>query len=370
MGFFGSSGGKDPAQQAAEQASWRAEVSSTDITQSGEPHWKPLDDWVATYEPPQHATQLSAAQSYMAAKAKLIAINKVQTAVTNKMFTMAQETTSKVLSKAEEEVNAVGLQNSTAKNNEAWTALASLLNNLNGIVLTYRFEKDDPTKFRYLRRVASDAVADILQKIFESAEDAGKHIEDLRTNITTAIESQKGTVKTFVETSLDDALQEAAANTAVRTEEKLEELKKQLKAVTEDAVSTLDKVAGVTTPIVDPRLLQQIEELETDIQKQREGIKDESIAMLSDCIKLLVLKKMDTLTVLLVFALDKLFDSVEVLYKTQNEFKLTQQQLRDEVFKVIETTHSDNQRKVSVQVRKAATVLEAIVADSGNDDAS
>ena len=49
----------------------------------------------------------------------------------------------------------------------------------------------------------------------------------------------------------------------------------------------------------------------------------------------LVLEKMDTLTVALVYAMDKLFDAVEELYKIQAEFKMSQQQLRDLVFRVI-----------------------------------
>lgn len=368
MGFF-SAPAKDPAQQAAEQASWRAEViSTTNATNStGEPHWKPLNDWVTQYEPPQAANPPSAVQSYMAAKAKQVTINKIQSSVTAKLFTIAQETTSQVLTKAEEQATDAGLKNSIPNDVQAWHSLSLLLNNLNGIVLTFRFEKDDPAKFQYLRRVASDAVADILQTVFEAADDVGNRLEDMRTKIATAIESQKDIVKTYVETSLDDALQKAVASAEAQTEEKLEAAKKQLKIVTQDAVASLDKVTGVTEVSLDPRLQQEIEQLESDIQKQQQGIKDESVSMLSDCIKLLVLKKMDTLTVVLVYAVDKLFDAVELLYKTHAEFKMSHQQLRDLVFKVIETTHSTFQKNVASQVRKVATVLEAIMSDCGDD---
>jgi hypothetical protein len=45
---------------------------------------------------------------------------------------------------------------------------------------------------------------------------------------------------------------------------------------------------------------------------------------------------MDSLTdVVLVYAMDKLFDAVEELYKIQAEFKMPLQQLRDLVFRVI-----------------------------------
>jgi hypothetical protein len=49
----------------------------------------------------------------------------------------------------------------------------------------------------------------------------------------------------------------------------------------------------------------------------------------------LVLKKMDSRTVVLVYAMDRLFDAVEELYKIQAEFKMPLQQLRDLVFRVI-----------------------------------
>jgi len=244
-----------------------------------------------------------------------------------------------------------------------------LLNNLNAIVLTLRFEKDNATKCQYLRRVASDAVADTLQQLFETAEDAGKHIEEVRTQITTLIESQKDIVKTFVETSLDEALKETIANAEERTAQNLAEAKKQLAATTGDAVTALNKVVGEVSTDMDLSTKEEIEQLESNIKNQKIEIQDESISMLSDCIKLLVLKKMDTLTILLVFAVDALFDSMEELYKTAKEFKLDQQQLRDEVFDVIEVSYSTFQSKVSLEVQRAVTVLEAIMDNNGDDSA-
>lgn len=164
------------------------------------------------------------------------------------------------------------------------------------------------------------------------------------------------------------ALQEALANAEESTEKKLATAKKNLKSATEDAATTLEKVTNVTSTDVDPDTKEEIEELESNIKKQQAEIRDESITMLSDCIRLLVLKKMDKLTLVLVFAVDKLFDSVEELYKTQSEFKLDQQQLRDAVYHVVETIHTDFQAKVSLEVQLAVTILEAMMDDSGDDD--
>lgn len=273
------------------------------------------------------------------------------------------------LTKAEAEATAAGLKNSLAKNSKAWDALGSPLNNLNGIVLTFRFERDNATQCLYLRRVATDNVADTLQQVFETAKEEGSHIEDLRKSVTSTIESQKDKVKTFVETSLDEALQGAVAKAEDDATDKLAAAKKQLTAATDNATSALDKVTSdIKSVNPDPATREEIQELESNIQKQRVDIKDESVAMLSDCIKLLVLKKMDKLTILMIYVVDKLFDSVEELYKTATEFKLSQQQLRDHVYDIVQTAHDDYQKKVTQEVKRAVTVLEAIMADNGDDD--
>jgi hypothetical protein len=371
--FWGKSN-KDTAKQQAEQfgPQWRAQVSITskggDASDAKE-RWKPLEDWEAVYEPPQPPQSQSAATSYMAQKAKQVLVQKVQTRVSSKIMTIGQETVSKILTKGEEEATTAGLKKSLAKNSKAWDALGSLLNNLNGIVLTFRFERDNATQCLYLRRVATDNVADTLQQVFEAAKEEGAHIENLRTSVTSAIESQKDKVKTFVETSLDEALQEAVAKAEDEATDKLAAAKKQLKNAAGNATSALDKVtSNVESVNHDPATREEIQELESNIQKQRVDIKDESVAMLSDCIKLLVLKKMDKLTILMVYVVDMLFDSVEELYKTATEFKLGQQQLRDHVYDIVQTAHDDYQKKVTLEVKRAVTVLEAIMADNGGDD--
>lgn len=360
-------GKKDTTKEQVEQfgPQWRAAVSTGDSTGA---RWKPLQDWQAVYEPPKPPQQQSAAQSYMANKAKQMVLNKLQSSVSLKILTIAQETTSKVLTIAEAEATAASLKASLAKDSEPLNTLAVFLNNLNGVVLSFRFERDNAMQCDYLRRIASDNVADTLQQVFETAENAGKHIEDLRVQITSLIESQKSKVKDFVETSLDKALQEAVANANAAASEKLAAAKKQLTAATGDAVSTLDKVTGAdSVGELDPSTQQEIQELENNIKAQRVDIQDESVAMLSDCIKLLVLKKMDKLTIVLVYIVDKLFNSVQELYKTATEFKMTPQQLRDLVYDVIESAHKEYQQKVTMEVKRGVTVLQAIMEDSGDD---
>jgi len=119
--FFGRS--NDTAKQQAEQygPEWRAEVTiSNDPSDdsSSSTRWKPLEDWEKVYEPPQQPQSQSSAHAYMAAKAKQVLVNKVQKSIASKMMTIAQESSSKVLTKAEQEATAAGLKNSEAKNNE------------------------------------------------------------------------------------------------------------------------------------------------------------------------------------------------------------------------------------------------------------
>lgn len=119
----------------------------------------------------------------------------------------------------------------------------SLLPNhiINGIALTFHL-KGQSSQVSIHARVASDAVADILQTTFEAANNVGYRLQDMRANIATVIESQKDIIKTYIKTFLDDALQKAAANAVAQMEEKLKETgKKQLKTATEGAVASLDK---------------------------------------------------------------------------------------------------------------------------------
>lgn len=391
---FGSSK-KDTAKQQAEEfgPQWRAQVSTT-ISNNGsssssdghhrdekEQRWKPLEEWEAVYEPPKPPIQsTSAAQSYMAAKSKQLLVQKLKTRIVSRMLTIGEETCSKVLSKAEADADAMaaGIRDSSTSssnekgvNNKAllWDNLSGILNDMNGIILTFRFERDNATQCLYLRRVATDSVADAIQQVFENSDEKGEYIENLRNEVTFVIHSQKDKVKEFVETSLDDALQGAVAKAEGDASVKLTAAKKKLNPAIGTATTALDNVTGGEESVSDyTSNKKKIEELENNIKEQRVDIQDESVAMLSNCIKLLVLKKMDKLTVLLVHVVDTMFDSVSELYKTATESKLERKQLRDHVYNVVQTTHSDFQNKVTLETNRAVAVLQSIMADGSDDD--
>jgi len=129
---------------------WLATVTDGDDG-SASLHWKPLDDWVEEFEPvKEESDRKKEIKEAVKSKATQILLDTMDRRMVARILRLILDVSSQILTKAESKL-------------PVNSATARILNNVNGILLSYRFQHDDKDyKLEYFRRTATNNLTAIL----------------------------------------------------------------------------------------------------------------------------------------------------------------------------------------------------------------
>lgn len=208
--------------------------------------WKPLDDWVAVYEPVHENSELQKKVKHaIETKAEQVLLDTMDRRIVARVLRLLLDVSSQILSKAE----SILPDDAT---------IAELLNNVNGIVLSYRFGHDDKEyKMEYLRRTATNNVSTILWECLPDENTAAALLE-LQQKIKKTLLELQSEVGPVVEASLNDLLRHVDAKVEEHAEKRLvdsqaalafEERLLQLEVAATQVTEAVGKVSAVAQEV-------------------------------------------------------------------------------------------------------------------------
>lgn len=317
-------------------SAWLAEVHNDN---DDDATWKSLEEWAALYEPKKEkkpdSERRKAAKAKVAAKAKEVVLEKINKSVSKKLFLILLEISSTVLTKAESQL----CQD---------PVLSKLLNNVNAIILSYRFESKSktPRKFAYMRNVATDHLADALEPLLR------KDFTPLLGKIRVTVGSLQTDVQVLVSNHVDLLLNTASTKVDETVENKLAEVDEKLAHVQVGL-----SAAGVAPP--------PTEDVKSAALKQGKDTKDDLVATFGVMFKDVLIGKMETLTDTIVKLIRMLVEKADAIFAQYN--KKRDEKIHEEMHQLVEDMYASAVKQVADEVRKIVDMMAAIM-DAGDDD--
>lgn len=218
---------------------WLARVADTN-NNNGETkvHWKPLDEWVAVYEPPRHESERERRiKESLERKAQQVLLETIDRRIVARILRLLLDVASQLLSQAE---SLFASPEST---------IAQIFNNINGIVLTFRFHCDEQDyKMQFLRRTATDNLTQVLWDECLPNEDTAATLMQIQTRLKNALLQLENEVVPAALVKLDEMFLHVDKEIDKRVEERFGD--SQVSLAFEERLLQLDTAANqVTTKI-------------------------------------------------------------------------------------------------------------------------
>lgn len=287
--------------------------------------WAPLADWVAHESKENEGKEQSAAMQKVEAKAKKSLLGKVHNAITKKMMIICTEIGAMVMEGTEPPIRAGD------------DDVGALVNNMGAIVSTYHLLPvgDGTKRWSYLRRFASDKLTLTIVKILDGSPDSSKKVAEMKASISNEVKTKaadaeammQAKITEMMEAEADVVVPEAAGDVAAAPVD-------EMKAGIDEMIQSLGSAAmGVATARVDGTIAVMV----------------------------------DTIGVVL-DALLAAYDEVKAKGGIDGDGNLNEdsvEELKEEVFKVVQTEYNNVFMKVSNQVGGFTHFLDMMMAPEG-----
>lgn len=312
--------------------------------------WKPYKEWQALYEPPKKPKKdcetTKKIKQKTAEKAKNVILAKLHSTISTKLVVIVMEVTSHIMELAEKEMRA---KDAPARFLEI---CPKLINAMDGIILTYRFEDsgrkhhkhDHRHKCRYLRRLASIKLADMLKQWIDDGYGAAQHLIEMKGAIEEVIESKEVQAVEHASEQLNGLLIKATTEVEEKVVSEVEKVDKMLETAGFAHSNSMDV-------------------------RDIDGIRDEMLEKFGGFVKDLILGKMRNLTEWIAKAMTHIIREAMTIYEQQKQVVETNLiELRDEVFKEVEKMHEALVKRISAEVQGVIDVLGGMMHFSKEDD--
>jgi hypothetical protein len=312
--------------------------------------WKPYKEWQALYEPPKENKEDCEAKKKFkektAEKAKTVILAKLHSTISNKLVVIVMEVTSHIMELAEKQMRA---KDAPAHFLEI---CPKLINAMDGIILTYRFEDsgkkhckcDHRHKCRYLRRLASIKLADMLKQWVDDGYGTAQRLIEMKGAMEEVIESKEVQAVEHASEQLNGFLTKATTEMAEKVEPKIEKVDRILETAGFAHSNSMDV-------------------------RDIDGIRDEMLEKFGGFVKDLILGKMRNLTEWIAKAITHIIREAMAIYEKQKQMVETNLiELRDEVFEEVEKMHESLVTRISAEVQGVIDVLGGMMHFGKEDD--